>query len=31
MADAEQHMEEYLQERKLVELVGQFTHMAARL
>jgi hypothetical protein len=24
-------MEEYLQQRKLVELVGQFEHMAARL
>lgn len=31
MADAEQHMEGYLQERKLIELVGQFAHMAARL
>jgi Rrf2 family protein len=31
MAEAEQHMEEYLQQRKLVELVGQFEHMAARL
>ncbi len=31
MADAEQHMEEYLQERKLIELVEQFAPMVARL
>ena len=31
MSDAEQHMEEYLEKRKLIELVGRFAPMAARL
>ena len=31
MTDAEHHMEEYLQQRKLIELVEQFAPMVARL